>query len=461
MKKKIAELGVRYTRKAVIAKAFSSYRATFIDCDGTGRVADLSRGTFYATESYNAALDGGVLRGGTGAYAYLTASGASAGIPKVSDPPAALAELGGAPIVVTESGRLYVYDETLGEYLNTLTRFSKTPALLKIFRADGEERLVVCGAEGVFSYGADGEVKKVYDVVASSVACVCRDRVFFAIGDELRYCAPTLETDWSDSADEAGYLKIPDESDGEIVALAGLSENLYIFRRRGIVKATVSGAARDFCAEKVAYDGGEILGAARTLAGKVYFLTADGLKALDEHGVEAACENLSVKPATTGEVCMTAFGNKLLLRYTETGGKERAVILDASSGSGYFSVLGGRAFALGGKGVFYYESGGLYTTSLLAGDGENPISGTVSFGNTSFGLEGKFSIGRLTVYGLGTIRLTLTNDEGVSRVFLGESEGGRYEIKPFMRGERFTLRLSVFAGGFLTGLRVDTTSYGG
>lgn len=457
MKRKIAE-GVRVTKKSAVISSFSSYRAAYIGRDREKRVAELSKGVFYATESRNAAIDGGVLCGGTGAYRCVTPSGGDLVCPDPNDLPVALIEWFGEPVVVTEAGKLYFYNGANGSYDEKQTVFSKTPTLLKFYRVDGEERLVFCGVDGVFSCGVDGEVQKVYEGKASSVACVCEDRVFFALGDEVRYSAPMLETAWTESADEAGFLKFPDEKDGEIVALAGLADCVYVLRKRGIVKVTVSGAARDFQAEKIAYGGGEILGGACTLAGKVYFLTADGLKTLDERGVEDTCVNLFLTPERV--LCALGFGDRLLFRYTEASGSRRAVVVNATSGKGYFSVLDGEAFALGRKGLIYFEGGTLFTTTLLAGDGEYLLSGSLVFGNTTLGIEGRKAIDRITLYGEGMISVRVSGENGVAREFTQEFTG-TYVVRPFVRGERFTMRIDVFEGGFLKGLQVDTVLCGG
>ena len=58
------------------------------------------------------------------------------------------------------------------------------------------------------------------------------------------------------------------------------------------------------------------------------------------------------------------------------------------------------------------------------------------------------------------IYVRVSGENGVAREFTQEFTG-TYVVRPFVRGERFTMRIDVFEGGFLKGLQVDTVLCGG
>ena len=75
-------------------------------------------------------------------------------------------------------------------------------------------------------------------------ACVFKNRVFAADGNNLHYSAPSNTADFSESL-ESGTL-YGDVTDGEIQGLAVWKDALYVFAENGVRKITASGSPTQF-----------------------------------------------------------------------------------------------------------------------------------------------------------------------------------------------------------------------
>lgn len=475
-----AEEAARRKERAVFDR-FCTLDAEEADAENDGadeRVARLVSGSgktgnvLYGTGVENCDFSDGSLRAGIRMNVYVTDGGNVPEVPNPTDPPKDLAVLsyedGGVKkrtiFYVSGIGTVYVYDETNKVFLFTMKSFSDMPKTTFFYDKDGNAELIVSSADGVFSYDYSKKYSTLYAGAASSICRAFGERLFFVEPPyTVRYCAPLSEADYEDSADEGGYIEFP-SGEGKIVALESLGEKLYVFRERGIFSLSALGAARDFVAKKAEYGGGEIFtGSVGRCGERIWFLAENGVYAFDGKKAERVCENLSVKPIGTGQVCeQAAYGGKFFLRFKDSKGKEKLIVGDDETGLGYFSSSSARAFSVTEQGLLCFADGKIQKAAIAEADGGSlPTGSEVLFvaENADFGIPGRKLFRKLSVKGSGTCEAEIGNGE-TSKTFALSFTCGRAEVKPLLKGDSFTLKFRLGMDGRVTGGEAEFSVYG-
>ena len=432
------------------------YRKTFpeakaderkIRFDGFALGTENKAGIFSFSDVRNCLFRDGKMETGFGFSPYYTAEGKIPSVNDPEDPPAAFAllpytdagEQKTALMYVSETGVSYIWNEEYGTFDFTLKTFDDVPAILPVYRENGEAVLAFCGKDGVWLYDRKTEFSQVYAASAANAACVFHERLFFIEKPfTVRYCAPLDSNDREENADDAGYIEFPSE-EGELIGLKVLNETVYLFRERGIIKLDAKGAARDFSAELLPYGGERIFSGSIAACGeRIFFLAESGVYAFEERKISRV--DVPVFPVRNGQVCeCAAWDGKYFLRYADENGDFKVLILDSETREACFSVPSIRALS--------------DTQSLLICLSENNIcladkDGDLPSGNlyaaykenTDFGISGRKLWKTLTLDGEGACRIEVEN-EYEKRCFDGKFKDGKLSVRPLLKGERFSLRL--------------------
>ena len=418
-------------------------------------------GALVGTESENCDLTDGVIRAGFGITPYLfddgtELSGASS-LPE-ADAYFTLADkqedgtyaekLG----FITLTGTVFLYDETTGTMKSKYAFGTRMKAVAAI---DGEERtgVVFAGEAGVYFYTETDGMVECGPTKAVAAACVCKDRVFCAEEPfAIRYSAPLQPTDFSESIEDGGRIVLPSVS-GKIVALVTFQGAVYVFYEYGISKLETAGGAREFKLEKLGYGGGKIFGDSVGVCSvggeKAFFLASDGAYVFDGENAERICENLKIQPVCEGQVCGHAeFDGKYFLRFVDTDGEKRGLVVDAATKTGYRAFAPKGLSACRGKGICFADS----KLRRLEKDGSFPSGTTYAFSaaKTDFGIAGKKTLESVRFFGEGQIVVMVGTGRREKTVKV-KFENGEAKMRVWLRGEYFSLQIVLKKGASVNG----------
>ncbi len=358
-------------------------------------------------------------------------------------------------LAINAQGRIYAFDGTEGEFVYLNHFFTLPVKAVNVYAADGSPRVAFCAGDGVWLY--DGEDFTLASDETSAVACAFHERLFVASADAVHYSAPLDASDFSDSADEGGYVRLP-SADGEIVSMQPLGEAVFLFRRRAILRLEAGGAARDFSVAMLGYEGGEILGVSDGASGeKILFLASDGLYAFDGKSAERICRDVPVLPGS-GEVRFGRADGRRTVSYTDRSGTKRLLVLDGAAESAYFSSAPADALSQTELGLLCAANGAV--RGIGAG-GSLPQGEEYEFSaeNTDFGVSGRKFWKVLRLTGEGGCRVE-TENGGEKRSFSLTFENGEAAVFPLLSGERFSLRLYLAsASSAVTGAELVFLTY--
>ncbi|MBQ9117927.1 MAG: hypothetical protein IJY11_01850 [Clostridia bacterium] len=412
-------------------------------------------GCFCATSSYGCKAKGGILAYGTG-MRYLSING----VDLISPEP--LLDFSFAPyntsigrislpILSTTQG-VYYLAEPLKDFEKVITTGNRVK-LLSLPGEDGYMRLACVLRNALWRFGIGCWFSKMCDGTFSKAACVFENRLFVVgADDKLQYSAPYAYADFTDSADEGGFVRLM-EYVSTPTQLVALKEEMYCFCNEGLYRVTGGSAARDFKVEKVDYVGGVIYeGSAAACGDRVLFMTPDGLfgvkngkvQPMDTHG-----QLKGVVPYPSAEAAAT--GNKYFLPCTLYG-ENRTLTVDLSTGecayTQFSSVLcsfdGGVYGADENRRLFAYAAGyPLPSAPFFERKGE------------SFGDEKDKTLTSVKLYGSGKITLRVVGRNGSREKQVQLTKEGT--IVPIaLKGKRFDVRITLSLDAQVTGLEAET-----
>lgn len=350
---------------------------------------------------------------------------------------------------LTYNGEIKVYDS--GEW-KTKSVFGESVRAMKAYNLDGNCVYLVVGENGLYLLNEQGGLLMRVLEKGSKAACFFQGRLFVAkLPDTIMYSAPYEPTDFTQSVEEAGDVKLPLDG-GSIVAIKGMQDKLFIFYEYGILEMGIAGSARAFSVKKISYNGGKILsdsvGVCATLGGeKAFFLAQDGLYVFNGKGAKRVCKNLDIRAVADSETraCTVAEG-KYCLQYEDEKRGQRGVIVDVLREEGYFSFACEGLQTYDGHGLCVFDQ----TILTLQNGGDLPQDETYTFSafELTFGTEKKKLLKELSFVGRGEAEVWIGNGKREKRFLLSFNSfrENACTIKPMLRGEKFTLRLRLEYG---------------
>lgn len=358
----------------------------------------------------------------------------------------------------TKAGYFYKYLEDDSKFF--LSRlFDAEVKTVVALDTDATPYLVFCGGTGIYTYNESQGMKQVFSEACAPVACVADGRVFTAQKPQtLVYSAPFEPSNFTSDMHGGGRVVLPKNS-GEIVGLAAINGYVYVFFEYGLARLRVAGSARDFEVETIGYGGGRIfrdsIGVYGDKSGeRAFFLAADGLYALREKGVERVCENLTITPRRTAQVCNQAVADgRYYLRFIDKSGTYCGVAVDIASEEGHYiyakeglSVIDGVAVCRSNDKVMCYRLGEKLPSGITA---EFEVVGA------TFGVGGMKTLEKMRLLGEGAFVVTVETDKRSKTYYLvGSTARTAWDVR--MRGKWFKFHFQMSGvGSALYGMEVE------
>ena len=348
--------------------------------------------------------------------------------------------------ILSENGTARAYNKSTGSW-SIINNFGKRMKTLQCFSAGGVPCRVFVGGSGVFAYQGNTLTKAEHITSALPIACAFKDRLFCAVDPcTIAYSAALDYTNFADSIDDGGKIKFTSDK-GEIVALLGFCDAVYIFYERGIRRLEVAGKARDLKIEQIEYDGGRIFGETVAVCSgskdKAFFLAESGLYAFDGKHAKPVCESLSIQPTRTKQICKCAVAEHIYtVQFVDRTGKERRIVVNGENETGYDSFVVEGLSSVRGTLVCRYE-GEPYAISADSATGELPTNERFFFhaDGVDFGCDGEKRLQSLEFFGDGEISVSVESERRIKTKNLAFVDG-KASMRLWLKGKRF--HISVF-----------------
>ena len=445
-------------QKKALKTAVREYEKTFNGFSiGLGKMGFLQG----RTTSENCDCTGGIMRVGIGVRAVSGVLGDSIPLPLNLPAPQAFftRRVKGADgtylktyALLSENGTVYEYNEANNAWTKTFS-FNERMTAVTAFDENKEFVQLLAGDSGVYQVSGSGVIKTGL-ARASTVACFYKSRFFCAVKPfSIAYSAPFKPTDFAQSIHDGGEVCLPREK-GEIVALVPFLGKLCILYARGIAFLSLAGTAREFAFEEVEYQGGEIVGASAGVVSvggkKLFFLASDGVYCFDGNTAERTCKNIDILPSLGIQVCNHAeFDGKYFASFYDRNGVKRGLIVDGESGDGYYAFAPEGVCNLDGEAICSADG---FLQNLCVG-GDLPANEQAVFEcTTDFSVSGLKTLKALTFFGEGAFEICVESVRGMQTDELVFVDGVA-RFKTGLRGEIFTIRVTLKKGAVLRGVR--------
>lgn len=310
-------------------------------------------------------------------------------------------------VLLDSDKKLYYYDKEKAAWEDMGVSFELLPNVAVYTEKDGAESALFFG-DKIVKVKKGGKAETLAEGIKKPFVCVSFERIFYISGEKSVRFSAVGGVNFEDSADEGGEIAFP-ETLG-ILGVFAAGKYVYIFFPFAIYRLDARGAARDFVAEKIAYTGGEILENSIAVCGETLcFLAEDSGYTLSGKTFERFIERVGDFSSIEGVYAIAAQGKYLfeINGKNENGGekcvqkmydaaKKTCVDVDLSAQNSY--VYGNTAYFLGDsvQKITFDGSGSEEKEYLLTRKGED------------FGANGLKTVGNITLYGRGKVRLMVS-----------------------------------------------------
>ena len=361
-------------------------------------------------------------------------------------------------IAVTADFSVYRYEPNTEVYYKPSgIAMTCLPTIVPYLSEEKDEYAVLFGGS-VAGIRAGGIVKTFATKCYKNFGCAAFERLFFAADEKtVKYSGVLTPADQADSADEGGYIVLPASSD--MRGICAFGKHVYVFFEKEIYRIDARGAARDFSAERLIYGGGAIYeNSAASCGNKLCFLTDEGVFAYDG----AAFENVTkariglnfsalqfVRCAGAAGRYVCGFGGSAETAETILYNTENGAVSDIDCEAETVCAYGERLYVYSGGAEKEFCFG-----KRLSGGGLCRLERK----NEDFSLAGVKTLKRVTVYGSGNAKLTVSGADGSRAYELALSEDG-VNVVLNMSAESFSFALDLSDGATATGAAAEVYAF--
>ena len=319
---------------------------------------------------------------------------------------------------------------------------------------DGGVWNVLLADTGVYVVKEFGVLEKQLEIACVAGCCV-GERVFYGCKNgEIVYSKPCAPTFVSESVDDGGKLSLPADA-GEIMAMKGLGDTVYVFCERAVYKIVTKARASEFVLKRIPYAGGRVVRNGAGVVGEsIVVLAEDGAYVLKNDGIERAYEKLNFgRIASEYGAEYGCFEGKITFVYYARGRvtTKKCVTLYGDGKSGFF---GDAYVGLSGgeNGVFFAKAnklsgvGGVIDMFTTA-----PIFRART---TDFGVGGRKTLKKMRLYGSGETKVTVQSEQG-QRTYALAFRNGVAETRLAESGFAFAVSFQPKLGCVLDGADVE------
>lgn len=361
-------------------------------------------------------------------------------------------------IAVTEDFSVYRYEPNTEVYYKPAgIALTCVPTVVPYLSAEKDEYAVLFGGQAA-GIRAGGTVKIFAASCYKNFGCAAFERVFFAADEKtVKYSGVLDPADQSDSADEGGHIVLPASSG--MRGMCAFGKHVYVFFEREIYRIDARGAAREFSAERLAYGGGEIYeNSAFACGSKLCFTTDEGVVAYDGSKFTNVTERRS-------DFCFFALkflhcagaAGRYVCGFGQSAATAKTILYHAENGAVSEIPYGAETVCAYGERLFVYDEGA--EKEFLFG--KRAADGNVcrmERADEDFSAAGVKTLKRVTVYGSGTAKLTVSGADGAREYELVLSENGACaEVNE--SAEKFSFALELSGGATATGAAAEVYAF--
>ena len=266
-----------------------------------------------------------------------------------------------------------------------------------------------------------------------------RERIFTASGNRVYYCKTFDGSDWSEARYGGGYLELPAEELGDILAMQPYKDKLYLFRKHGITSLRVLGDEINFKAVHMPMKCGKLIANTVALCGEnVGYFTDTGFHLFN--GAVSTC----VPHSRFDEIELTKFIKAVSYcgkYYAFVRRKEGGTAIycyDPEQGEAHFIENGAADIASGDE--LYFTRGGYAYKMTEKGIPQN-FTPYFTAEKIAFGISGEKMLRSIAVEGEGTFYITVTSNRGTRTVRGTANEA--LKLRSPLRGNGFAVRIGV------------------
>ena len=452
-------------KKAPMKKAGRKHSVTYRDFRVYG---EGGKETLRAVNSLNCDCRDGVLKTGLGVTQYTMKSGANPTLAAVTAKVDGLFsidlvdQLSAAVYseslqMVTEDGKLWIYSESSKTFVGGAPIGAGASAGTAVDVSSQKPRSIFVGPTRSMLV-EDGQVLGVALSSTTDAICVCGNRIFMGLKEfKLVFSSPEKAFVFTpDTTDGSGTLQLPFET-GRVAALLTFEDKVYVFCERGIYRLHADGSAREFRLSALEYGGGKIFGKTVGAQGKgIFFLAEDGLYRLYGESVKRVCRHLPIYPKADGLRCNHgSFGGDYIVRYMDTNGKRRMLVVDSEGKDGYFTSNFEGLSEHNGKTLCRYGD----TVGMLTTRGALPTGEVYAFTSekVDFGGLGNKTLTALRFEGTGSFdcRVVVDGKTYEERLVF---ENGIAKWKKRLRGKVFQFGFVLSSGTEIRGMTAEVVT---
>lgn len=336
--------------------------------------------------------------------------------------------------VASVAGGFFTYKEDKGMFYTVATGLNRMT--VQPLMGEGYTYYAVFGKEQFLLVEPSGHYITVFDEDVVSAGAYFRHRVFVGMkGGVLRYSAPEDFTEFSESVEESGSIRLANNG-GEIIAIKVYNDALYVFFQSGITRLEIGGDPSEFYAEKIDYFGGDIF--TRTICvcdHAIYFMAQGGIYRLKSKTPERVDVGVLLPNRTSGMEGCAIWKGMPLFRYKQLDGIFKTLALRADGGAYYMPDLAGLSQAENGKVLFVDGQKKLYHL-VEPGNGLIWPSGYFNTVMTNLGYNGRKTLRNIRLYGEGEVEVGLISERRSFSKWL-YFQNGTLEWKVCEPGEEF------------------------
>ena len=346
----------------------------------------------------------------------------------------------------------YVYEKTLSGAFTKISdlHFSAAPEGVS-YKYNGNDVFLFSYGDKLYVY--DGSAVSGYDAPSITSMCVYNERLFVTTGGEstsLWFSENFDPTNWYVSSTEAGFIDFQDGL-GKLVKVVEFDGYAYVFRSFGITRVYAPAEQSEFCAVNLKTDRVRTIGGIVNCGKRIVYLTENGfysfnglsserilkkadgfIRGVDNDNVVAAFVRGRYYAAITARIAEKL--ERVVVCYDVNRGDfyfiKGVPVTDLSEVSDYNSV-DLCAIVENENGIFAFAPDAIF---------KKPLKKIWRSAFTDFGIDGRKTLSRITLYTANDVRIAVRSDDGERSFVLRGGKGLRQETIGLC-GENFSVSI--------------------
>ena len=269
-------------------------------------------------------------------------------------------------------------------------------------------------------------------------SAVFRERIFTAKGERVYYCKSFNGSDWREARYGGGYLDLPAEGLGKILALQPYKDKLYLFREHGITSLRVLGDELNFKAVHIPMKCGKLIANTVAICGEsVGYFTDEGFYLFNGAVSVLAPHSFYDEIELTRFIKAVSYCGKYYALVCRKEGFDAVYCYDPERGEAHF-IGNGLADIASGDELYFTRGGYAYR---MTERGISQITPYFTAEKIAFGIGEEKMLRSVAIDGEGTFHVTVASNRGTRTVKGNANEA--LKLRSPLRGNGFDIKISV------------------